>query len=113
MVRTSISCSSTRKEMGLSFALELAKHRTAVRFQDVNGVSDMVSCDSRYRLCSTIKIVISPNDLHSIKCLLIAVVNQLHCVTTPNKAYRLNGHYQIAILIQNLDERANEPSVRF
>lgn|SRR5271157_1626529 len=113
MVRTSISCSSTRKEMGLSFALELAKHRTAVRFQDFNGVSDMVSRGSRYGLCSTIKIVIIPNDLHLIKRLLIAVVNQLHCVATPNKAYRLDGHYQVAVLIQNLDECANEPSVRF
>ncbi len=46
MVRTSISCSSIRNEMGLSFALELAKHRTAVRFQDFVAISEMVCRNS-------------------------------------------------------------------
>ena len=36
--------------MGLSFALELAKHRTAVRAQDFGARLDMVSRDSRYGL---------------------------------------------------------------
>ncbi len=48
MVRTSISRSSIRNERGLSFALELAKHRTAVRFQDFGERLGMVSRDSRY-----------------------------------------------------------------
>jgi len=46
MVRTSISCSSVRNEMGLSFALELAKHRTAVRLQDFVAISEMVCRNS-------------------------------------------------------------------
>jgi hypothetical protein len=113
MERTSISCSSSTNETGLSFALELSKHRTAVRFQDFSRVSDMLCRDFRYGLCSTIKNVISLNDLHLIKCLLIALVNQVHRVATPYKAYRLNGHYQIAILIQDLYKCANETLVRF
>ncbi len=39
----------------LSFALELAKHRTAVRFDDFSAVSDMVTSDSGYGLPVVIK----------------------------------------------------------